>query len=96
MRNRLLIAVPAFVAGMFVQLLSGQKPCENLADLKLAHTAIISSVLIAEGPFSASDGFGNLPPVNVPARCVVKGVARPTSDSNDASSFACAVPGNPR
>ena len=29
--------------------------------LKLAHTSIISSVLVAEGPISASGGFGNLP-----------------------------------
>jgi feruloyl esterase len=81
MRNRSLIAVAALVAAMFVPLLSAQQPCESLAALNLAHTSISSSVLVAEGPFSASGAFGNSPPVNVPARCVVKAVARPTSDS---------------
>ena len=81
MPNRFLSAVPALAAGLFVQLLSAQRTCESLADLKLGHTSIISSVLVAEGPFSASGGFGNLPPVDVPARCVVKAVTRPTSDS---------------
>jgi len=81
MPNRFLSAVPALAAGLFVQLLSAQRTCESLADLKLAHTSIISSVFVAEGPFSASGGFGNLPPVDVSARCVVKAVTRPTSDS---------------
>jgi hypothetical protein len=81
MPNRFLSAVPVLLAGQFVQALSAQQSCENLAGLKLAHTDIISSVLVAEGPFSASNGFGNLPPVDLPARCVIKAIARPTSDS---------------
>ena len=66
---------------IFVPVLSAQRPCQSLADLKLAHTAITSAVLVAEGPVSASGGSGNLPSVIVPARCIVKGVTRPTSDS---------------
>src|ERR1700733_12283054 len=58
-----------------------QQSCEQVMVLKLAHTSIISSTLVPEGSFAASNGFGNSPPVTVPARCVVNGVARPTSDS---------------
>jgi hypothetical protein len=81
MPYRFATAVPALVAGTFLQALFAQRPCESLTELKLAHTSIVSSVLVAEGPFAASDGLGNTPPVNVPARCVVKGVVRPTRDS---------------
>src|SRR5579862_8047749 len=81
MLNRFLSAVPALAATLLVQSLSAQRPCESLANLKLAHTSIISSVLAGAGPFSASNGFGNLPPVNLPSRCVIKAIARPTSDS---------------
>ncbi len=73
----LTLALTALVAPA----LSAQQSCEQLMGLKLAHTSIVSSTLVPEGPFTASSGFGNLPPVEVPARCVVKGVARPTSDS---------------
>ena len=66
---------------MFVPALSAQQPCESLAGLKLAHTAITSSIPVGEGPLSGSNGPGNSPPVVVPARCVVKGVTKPTSDS---------------
>ena len=86
MTNRFGSAVPALVAAMLVQVLSAQRPCESLADLKLAHTAITSSVLVGEGPSPGTNGPGangpgNSPAVLVPARCVVKGVTKPTSDS---------------
>lgn len=79
MPNRFLSAVPALAAGLFVQLLSAQRACESLADLKLAHTSIISSVVVADGPFSASGGFGNLTPVDVPPHCVEWAGALPIS-----------------
>jgi feruloyl esterase len=69
------------LAAMFAAVLSAQQPCASLAGLKLAHGEIISAALVAEGPFSANGGPGDLRPVNVPARCVVSAVARPTSDS---------------
>jgi len=61
--------------------LNAQQPCDQLMTLKLPHTSITSATLVPEGSFSASNSLGNSPPVNVPARCVVKAVARPTSDS---------------
>jgi len=60
---------------------SAQQSCDQLMNLNLPHTSITSATLVPEGPFSASNAFGNSPPVNVPARCVVKAVSRPTSDS---------------
>ena len=81
MPNRFASAFPVVAATMFIQVLSAQQPCERLADLKLAHTAIISSVVVAEGPLPGNNAAGNAPAIVVPARCVVKGIARPTSDS---------------
>ena len=80
MPNRFVYTVPA-VAAMFVPVLSAQRPCESLADLKLAKATITSSVLVPEGPFSGTSGPGNSPAVIVPTHCVVKAVAKPTSDS---------------
>ncbi len=81
MPNHFLATVPGLAAAMFVPALWAQQPCESLAGLKLAHTAITSSIPVSEGPLSGSNGPGNSPPVVVPARCVVKGVTKPTSDS---------------
>jgi feruloyl esterase len=71
---------PALIA-LLAPALDARQSCDQLAGLKLPHTAIVSSTLVPEGPFTASGPLGALPPVTVPARCVVKGVARPTSDS---------------
>ena len=83
---RFVTTIPALLAAMSVQVLSAQRPCESLADLKLAKTTITSSARVPEGPLSGSNvpganGPGNSPAVIVPARCVVKAVAKPTSDS---------------
>jgi hypothetical protein len=75
-----LLFAPALMAVM-TPALGAQQSCEQLMNLKLPHTSITSSLLVPEGPFSAPGLTGNSPPVDVPARCVVKGVARPTSDS---------------
>ena len=80
MTNRFVCTVPA-VAAMLVQVLSAQQPCEKLAGLKLSHTAIASAALVAEGPLPGATAPGNAPAIIVPARCVVKAVAKPTSDS---------------
>ena len=78
--SRALLFAPALIAVM-APALGAQQSCEQLMNLKLPHTSITSSILVPEGPFSTSGFNGNSPPVNVPARCVVKGVVRPTSDS---------------
>lgn len=64
-----------FVA--FAQAAFAQPSCEKLADLKLPHTEITSASVVAAGPGSG----GPAPQPEAPARCVVKAIARPTSDS---------------
>jgi len=76
MRNTLLfaciISMPAFA----------QQPCEKLKDLRLPGVEITSATLVAEGPLPATPGALPLAqPAVVPARCAVKAVSRPTSDS---------------
>jgi feruloyl esterase len=58
----------------------GQQPCESLASLKLQRATVISSVAFPEGPVPEA-GSPNTPPPTAPARCVVKGIARPSIDS---------------
>jgi len=60
-----------------------QQSCERLPDLKLSRTTITSSTMVAAGPFStpAAGGVGGTPGIIVPAHCEVKGVVRPTKDS---------------
>jgi hypothetical protein len=63
----------------FAQTFFAQLPCEKLTDLKLANVEITSAVSLPAG--TVSSGTGNAPPIAMPARCIVKVIARPTSDS---------------
>lgn len=75
----MLIRTAAFAAAVFItQSLCGQQPCEKLAELKLPHSTITSALSTPAGQVAAT--FGGAP-IQTPARCVVKGIARPTSDS---------------
>ena len=60
-----------------------QQPCESLTRLTLPYTSITSSLIVAEGPFAgaAGPGRGSAQPITVPAHCEVKGVIRPSKDS---------------
>ncbi len=58
--------------------ISGQQSCEKLRELKISHVEILSAEKIAAGPLSLS---GNAAAVSVPARCVVKAISRPVTDS---------------
>jgi len=53
--------------------------CENLHTLKLNQTTITESIRVPAGTFK--DPSGPWPAEDVPERCQVKGVIRPTSDS---------------
>jgi feruloyl esterase len=54
--------------------------CEALAGLQLTGASIVSAAVVPEGPMTAGRA-GGPPSLTVPARCVVKGIARPSSDS---------------
>ena len=58
-----------------------QASCESLATLTRAHTSIVSAAIVPEGPLTAGGRGGAAAPLVVPARCVVKAVTRPSSDS---------------
>src|SRR3984893_4585302 len=64
-----------------IQTLSAQQSCDSLTGLKLPHSTITSSTMISEGPVAIAGCPGGTTTVTVPARCVVKGAARPTKDS---------------
>jgi len=70
------------IALLMVPALFAQQSCESLANLKLPHTTITSASVVGEGPLSvaAAPGAPNAPVV-VPARCEVKGIIKPASDS---------------
>jgi feruloyl esterase len=72
------VVVPAFCL-FWVQSTPAQQPCEKLAELHLPRTSITSAALVPAGPIPGRSA--NTPPIEAPERCVVKGVARPTSDS---------------
>ncbi len=64
------------LALVFSTVLPAQQPCEKLTDLKLPQVTIASAQTLPAGPIG-----GGARPVQAPERCVVKAVARPTSDS---------------
>jgi feruloyl esterase len=72
MCNRVAQALPILISA-FVPSLFAQMPCASLAQVKLEHAEITSSVAMDEGPLP---GTGKMP-----ALCIVKAVAKPTSDS---------------
>jgi hypothetical protein len=63
----------------FATALHAQQKCEDLALLKLPHITVTSAQALPAG--RVPGGFGEAPPAEVPPRCVVQGVRRPTSDS---------------
>src|SRR4029450_12468821 len=61
-----------------------QQACENLVNLKLPYTLITSATSVPEGAAPAPSALGAPPagPGTVPAHCDVRGVIRPSGDSN--------------
>src|SRR5262245_14847692 len=84
--RRLLVSCAIAVTATFLDggrvtpVVAAQGTCENLASLALPHTSITSAAVVPEGPVSGGRAGGPAPIV-VPARCVVKAVAKPSSDS---------------
>jgi feruloyl esterase len=74
-----LVQLPVLLFGLGIRL-AAQQSCEKLADLKIPHTTITSAAALPDGSIPNSlPNAGAL--ISVPARCVVKATARPTSDS---------------
>lgn len=66
-------------AVLLAPMLGAQQPCEKLTALQLPHTEITSAVEHPAG--SITLGNPKTTPVPLPARCIVKAIARPTTDS---------------
>ena len=82
MRTRMLWLIPAAML-MGGGVASAQQPCESLANLKLPYTLVTSATAVPEGapPAPAGPGAPAAAPRLVPAHCDVRGVIRPTRDS---------------
>ena len=68
------------IGGSSIATVAAQGGCESLASLALPHTSITSAAVVPEGPVGGGRAGGPAPIV-VPARCVVKAVTKPSSDS---------------
>lgn len=73
------LLIPLIFAALAAPALAQPIACEPLAKLNIPETAITSAEQVKAGAFSAEAGQQ---PVDVPAFCRVKGVAKPTSDSH--------------
>jgi feruloyl esterase len=79
MRTTLLLTV--VVLGV-VPAARAQQSCDSITGVKLANATVTSATLVAEGPFAGPAGRGaTARPPTVPAHCDVRGVIRPTRDS---------------
>lgn len=82
MRQQLLLAGIAVASMTFRQPALAQQACEKLKELHLPGVEITSAAEVPEGPLAAAPAAApNAKPVVLPARCAVRAIARPTSDS---------------
>jgi hypothetical protein len=56
------------------------RSCESLTTLKLSHATIVSAKTLKAGPTTMTTFMGQMT-LDVPARCEVHGISRPSSDS---------------
>ncbi len=71
-----------FAFGTVIHSAAAQMSCEGLTSLHLDHANIASAVTVLAGPLKPQPGaWFPVPPTTVPAHCEIKGVARPSSDS---------------
>ncbi|HUK90399.1 MAG TPA: tannase/feruloyl esterase family alpha/beta hydrolase [Blastocatellia bacterium] len=66
------------LSAAMVQHAAAQQPCESLKALQLPHVTITAAAVVPEASFKPPRA---MEPVIVPAHCEVKGVSKPTSDS---------------
>ena len=83
MRIRGSALAPLLIAGLTVTPSLQAAPtrtCENLTTLKLPHATIVSAKTMKAGPTAMTTFLGQMT-LDVPARCEVRGISRPSSDS---------------
>jgi hypothetical protein len=83
MRIRGSVLAPLLIAGLAVTPSLQAAPartCESLATLKLSHATIVSAKAMKAGPTTMSTFMGPIT-IDVPARCEVHGISRPSADS---------------
>src|SRR5688572_4045110 len=83
MRIRGCVLALLSVAGLTVTpslLAAPARSCESLTTLKLSHATIVSAKVVKAGPTSMTTFMGPVT-IDVPARCEVRGVSRPSLDS---------------
>ena len=83
--NRVLLVGPTLAVVFVAQPAFAQQTCESLTGLKLQHATVTSATMMPEGPLPAPAGANAAAnaqaPLMVPARCDVRGVIRPSPDS---------------
>jgi feruloyl esterase len=86
MRIRRLVSGPLLIAGLVVtsplhaQTTAETRSCETLAMLQLRHATVVTSRTVAAGPAASNTAQGTAG-VEVPAHCEVRGISRPSLDS---------------
>jgi tannase/feruloyl esterase len=73
------LILPVVIAAIFAPATFAAQSCESLASLSLARV-VIHSAVVDESPLR-DPARPDAPPVTIPKRCIVKGVAKPTLDS---------------
>src|SRR6266508_6406617 len=64
-----------------IQISYALESCESLKSLRLDRAEVVSAVMLQAAPLKTEARSLPLPPTTVPAHCEVRGVARPSSDS---------------
>src|SRR6185436_20921750 len=85
MRIRVSVAVPFVLAivvtpSLHAQTRAATRSCESLTMLNLSHATIVSAKAVAAGPITMATIQGPVT-LDVPARCEVHGISRPSADS---------------
>ena len=88
MRIRGSVLAPLLIVGLAVAPSLQAAPvraCESLTALKLSHASIVSAKTLKAGPTTMTTFMGPMT-LDVPTRCEVRGISRPSSDSEISAS----------
>jgi len=81
MKSLLVVFAASVITVATVTPLAAQQSCESLVNLQLSHTTITSAAVIAAGPLTVQVPGGQPRSFDVGARCEIKAVSRPSTDS---------------